>query len=116
MFKSFGVPPVKVIFICMMTFMLIGLTSKVYAQEENSPKPTDKPHIEETNAPAQENVQVTFPFFKPSSSKQVTPASPIKRELSPSGIIQEKEQKKNESPSTLSFNIFLYIVDKFKED
>lgn len=116
MFKRSKVHPVKVFFICLMSFVFAFWTTEVNAQEENSPRPTDKPHVEESNHSPQENVQATFPFFKPSQIKQVSPISQVKRDLPASGIIQEKEQKKNESPSTLSFNIFLYIVDKFKED
>jgi hypothetical protein len=39
-----------------------------------------------------------------------------KKDLISGEIISEKEVKRNDSPSTLSFNIFLYIVDKFKAD
>jgi hypothetical protein len=39
-----------------------------------------------------------------------------RKEVHTTTHLQERESKKNESPSTLSFNIFLYIVDKFKQD
>jgi len=116
MIKVGGVSLLKAILICVLGFALAVFSSEVYAQEENSPRHIDKPNSEESS-PVQENVQASFPLFKPATTKQATLSSnSVKRELPVSGIIPEREVKKNESPSTLSFNIFLYIVDKFKED
>jgi len=54
-----------------------------------------------TNTPALNKVVVTNPKF-----------SPIKKE---NGLVGEGK-KPEPAPSTLNFNIFLYIVDKFKAD
>jgi len=116
MFKVSVIIPIKAIYICLIAFLFIGLSTESKAQEENSPRPTEKIQVEESATILQENIPASFPLFKPSSAKQITPLGQTKREFTTSGIMQEKEQKKNESPSTLSFNIFLYIVDKFKED
>jgi hypothetical protein len=116
MFKVSVILPFKAIYICLIALLFIGLSTESKAQEENSPRPSEKIQVEESGTTQQENIPASFPLFKPSSSKQISPSGQTKREFTSSGIIQEKEQKKNDSPSTLSFNIFLYIVDKFKED
>jgi hypothetical protein len=115
MFQVYGVHSIKIALIFCIAFVSAIWSTEVYGQDENSPRPIDKPATEE-NSTIQENTPATFPLVKPSTTKQGSTAIGIKRELSPTGAIQERELKKNESPSTLSFNIFLYIVDKFKED
>ena len=57
-----------------------------------------------------------LPVQKPAPAKQTFPLPTPRKETHTTATIQEKELKKNETPSTLSFNIFLYIVDKFKAD
>lgn len=116
MFKVSVILPIKVFYCCLIAFLFVGLSFESKAQEENSPRPIEKTQVEESGTTLQENISTSFPLFKPSSAKQVSPAGQVKRELTVSGNIPEKELKKNESPSTLSFNIFLYIVDKFRED
>jgi hypothetical protein len=115
MFKDSAFPLPKIILFCVLAFATLVFSIDANAQEENSPRHIEKPSIEE-NTPVQENIQPSFPLFKPAPTKQATTANMVKRELPATGIIQERELKKTESPSTLSFNIFLYIVDKFKED
>ena len=115
MFKvsGFALPKLPLIFILGIFAVLFSIDA--YAQEENTPRHVDKPILEE-NIVVQENSQGSPTLLKPSVTKQASVANPIKKEIPSTGIIQEREMKKNESPSTLSFNIFLYIVDKFKED
>ncbi len=115
MFKVSGFSFSKLSLICLLGFSAFLFSLDTQAQEENSPRQADKPNLEE-NVLVLENVQTSTPLFKPSPTKQAATLSAVKKELSGTGMIQEKELKKNESPSTLSFNIFLYIVDKFKED
>ncbi len=68
----------------------------------------------EDNASLQDNVPSPIHTPKPSTTVKTTAFPVAKRDLPAGGV--DKEVKKNESPSTLSFNIFLYIVDKFKAD
>ena len=80
--------------------------------EENLPRPSERVVIEEQPV-GQENVPTSF---LPSRTSQNFKAATVKKDIPVSGVAPEKEIKKNESPSTLSFNIFLYVVDKFKAD
>lgn len=81
--------------------------------EENNPKVNDRVILED-NTSIQDNTPASNFSSKPSNA--VKPAATVKRDLPAGGVFSEKDVKKNESPSTLSFNIFLYIVDKFKAD
>lgn len=75
-------------------------------------KPTDKPVLED-NGQNSENLVSKSATNKTNFAPNNKVA--VKRDLPAGGV--EKEIKKEESvPSTLSFNIFLYIVDKFKAD
>lgn len=65
-------------------------------------------------------------LIQDNSSQRLAPAKPnviqkpiittIKKDQNSGENPSDRDLKKNESPSTLSFNIFLYIVDKFKAD
>jgi hypothetical protein len=80
--------------------------------EENLPRPSERVVIEE-----QPLVQDNAPTnFLPSRTNQNFKTATARKELPVNGVAPEKDAKKNESPSTLSFNIFLYVVDKFKAD
>lgn len=92
------------------------LPSEAMAQEENTKKPFEKPIVEENSSVSESGAAATLFTQKPVVVKQSVPLTTPKREIHTSSFILEKESKKNESPSTLSFNIFLYIVDKFKQD
>ncbi|MBS4071550.1 MAG: hypothetical protein KGZ90_09505 [Algoriphagus sp.] len=115
MLKFSRFPLNQVTVLCAAIGGFVLFSSEVKAQEENSPRAIEKPLVEE-NTTNQDVTSPVFPLFKstqkPSSASVIGP----KRDLPAGGIFQEKESKKNDSPSTLSFNIFLYIVDKFKED
>jgi hypothetical protein len=86
------------------------------AQEENTKKPFEKPIIEEHNAIPEAGTAASLSVQKPAATKQNVPLPLPRKEVHTTTHLQERESKKNESPSTLSFNIFLYIVDKFKQD
>lgn len=80
--------------------------------EENTTRPVERATVEDHSV-VQDNTPTSF---LPARTTQNFKTAPIKRDLPAGGIAPEKEIKKNESPSTLSFNIFLYVVDKFKAD
>jgi hypothetical protein len=113
MLKFSGFPLNKITLLSVAVGGFVLFTSEVKAQEENSPRPVEKPLVEE-NMGNQDITAPVFPLFK--STTKLSNSTGVKKELPVGGISLEKESKKNESPSTLSFNIFLYIVDKFKED
>lgn len=115
MLKFSGFPMNKVTLLCAAIGGFVLFTSEVKAQEENSPRPIERPLVEDHTA-NQDVSAAGFPLFKPAQKTPSVNTLGPKRDLPAGGIFQEKESKKNESPSTLSFNIFLYIVDKFKED
>lgn len=81
--------------------------------EENNPKVNDRVILEDHSS-IQDNTPAANLPAKPGNT--IKPIATVKRDLPAGGVILEKEVKKNESPSTLSFNIFLYVVDKFKAD
>jgi hypothetical protein len=101
---------------CVTVLGLLLLTTEVWAQEENTRKPVERHSVEEHNLPSEGGLSVGTAASKPAATKSLLPVLPPKKEVHTSVQLQEKESKKNESPSTLSFNIFLYIVDKFKQD
>lgn len=82
--------------------------------EENIPKSHDRVILEDQTS-MQDNSTSGINSPKTSLTPKAS-TTVVKRDLPAGGVIPEKDVKKNESPSTLSFNIFLYIVDKFKAD
>ena len=106
----------KVALLSMVSFGYLLLQSEAVAQEENTKKPFEKPYVEEISSVPEAGAAATGAIQKPTAVKPGIPLLVPKKEVTNSTHLQEKESKKNESPSTLSFNIFLYIVDKFKQD
>jgi hypothetical protein len=106
----------KVALLSMAAFGYLLLPSEAVAQEENTKKPFEKPYVEENSSVPEAGAAATGSIQKPTGVKVVAPLPLPKKEVHTSTHLQERESKKNESPSTLSFNIFLYIVDKFKQD
>ena len=106
----------KVALLSMAAFGYLLLPSEAMAQEENTKKPFEKPIVEEHNAIPEAGTAGSLSVQKPAVVKQSVPLPLPRKEVPTATQLQEKESKKNESPSTLSFNIFLYIVDKFKQD
>jgi hypothetical protein len=106
----------KVALLCMAAFGYLLLPSEAMAQEENTKKPFEKPIVEDISTVSESGAAATIFSQKPAVAKQSVPLPLPKKEVHTTTHIQERESKKNESPSTLSFNIFLYIVDKFKQD
>ncbi|MDX5340793.1 MAG: hypothetical protein LPK25_17335 [Cyclobacteriaceae bacterium] len=83
--------------------------------EDMAPKSGDRPitPLVDDHTTSQEG---NNPFLSPGLKTTPSKTSPVKRDLPAGGILQDKDPKKAESPSTLSFNIFLYVVDKFKDN
>jgi hypothetical protein len=106
----------KVALLSMAAFGYLLLPSEAIAQEENTKKPFEKPSVEEHNTIPEAGSAVSLSVQKPAAVKQNVPLPLPRKEVHTTTHLQERESKKNESPSTLSFNIFLYIVDKFKQD
>lgn len=82
--------------------------------EEITPKNNDRIILEDHTVIQDNSFSKTLPN-KSITTQKVTPSVP-KKDLAAGESVSEKDIKKNDSPSTLSFNIFLYIVDKFKAD
>lgn len=82
--------------------------------EEIYPKGNDRVFLEDHSL-IHDNSSLRLAPAKPNITQK--PVSTVtKRDPNSGENSSERDLKKNESPSTLSFNIFLYIVDKFKAD
>lgn len=79
-----------------------------------SSRPLDKQILEEDLGLHHEPL-ITPNAAKPNQESKniapIIPSTPIRRE-----VVIGPEGKKTETPSTLSFNIFLYVLEKFKAD
>lgn len=107
----------------LLSFVSLGLlffAVDASAQSENEkveatyPKNTDRVVMEDQQVSHDNAAVRSAPAKTPAIQKNLP--SQAKKESTTGEVLIEKEPKKNESPSTLSFNIFLYIVDKFKAD
>jgi len=106
----------KVALLSMAAFGYLLLPSEAVAQEENTKKPFEKPISEESSALPEAGTASPLTVQKSATVKPGVPLPLPRKEVQPATHLQERESKKNEYPSTLSFNIFLYIVVKFKQD
>ncbi|AWW30524.1 hypothetical protein DN752_10520 [Echinicola strongylocentroti] len=77
-------------------------------------------HVEhEGQSQGSEFEEESFEEYKPERVTSTQPAQTSVKERKENPIYKaggEKETKKDKEMSTLSFNLFLYIVDRFKED
>lgn len=107
----FGVCLIGMLFICFEA----SAQSENEKMEDVNPKPIDRPltPIVDDHSTIQDN---SNPLLSPALKFTPNKTATVKRDLPAGGIIQDKDPKKTDSPSTLSFNIFLYVVDKFKEN
>ena len=106
----------KVALLSMVALACLLLPSEAVAQEENTKKPFEKPILEEHSPLLEAGTAAPLSVQKAATVKPGVPLPLPRKEAQTATHLQERESKKNESPSTLSFNIFLYIVDKFKQD
>lgn len=116
-FSGFHFTKAAFIGLFILTFALISVDASAQSETEKMEdtylKHHDRVSLEDYSS-IQDNQSSTFPISIPTVSPSKTSAT-VKRDL-PAGGVSDKDIKKSESPSTLSFNIFLYIVDKFKAD
>lgn len=98
--------------IVFLLFCLFAVDSMAQSEKDkpevDNPKAQDSPHLEDFNGAKEiSSHTIQSPSIKPAPKHET-----IKSDQNVSG-----ERKKVETtPSTMSFNIFLYIVDKFKAD
>lgn len=110
-FKKIGFLALTMIGLCLIAGESFAQSEQEKVDLENA-KSSDRPILED-QIQNSENIstKILAPKVLTNSSNKVA----VKRDLPAGGV--DKEIKKEESvPSTLSFNIFLYIVDKFKAD
>lgn len=118
-FPEFGFR--KTIFLFFTVLGLVFFSNESFAQTENEKvedliqRSADRPVMEESSNSKESSLTFPLPTRVTTNTSGKSAPNQVKRDLPAGGIIKEGEPKK-ESPSTLSFNIFLYIVDKFKED
>ncbi|MBN3581267.1 hypothetical protein JYB64_02640 [Algoriphagus aestuarii] len=110
-FKKIGFSVLALVGMCLFAGESLAQTEQEKVDLENV-KPLDKPISDEINQNLDSGLpKVLNTKALPAQSNKVA----VKRDLPAGGI--DKDAKKDETaPSTLSFNIFLYIVDKFKAD
>lgn len=113
-------------FLALSSFIFFGffLTATSVAQSDKDrnmpdvPRTADAVNFESSDASYVESRDMISVRPAPAAIKPAsTPTTPAQRKENPlfkQG--SDKEQVKKESMSTLSFNLFLYIVDKFRED
>ena len=81
--------------------------------EEIYPKTNDRVVLEDHTL-ILDNSQSKTTLVKPNPIHKPAAAAVSKKDPVLAENATDRESKKNDAPSTLSFNIFLYIVDKFK--
>lgn len=121
MFKSSGFHFTKSmklsIFFVVMGMMLFAIDASAQTENEKVvdtyPKSNDRVILEDNTLIHDQSANKST-ASKPSNLAKTSVTPPSKTDP----IVAENvsDAKKNDSPSTLSFNIFLYIVDKFKAD
>lgn len=75
-------------------------------------RPIDRPLVEDQHSLEVVIPKVIAPANKTTQNPLPIPSTPIRREV----VLNPEGKKVEPVPSTLSFNIFLYVVDKFKAD
>ena len=105
----------KISFFCfaVMSFCLFSevsfATENIGKVEPDMVKPVEKSHSD--IAPLVNAANETFPIL----NKGIVTSPKISPSKKEAGLVGEGK-KPESAPSTLNFNIFLYIVDKFKAD
>jgi len=107
---------------CILTYVfalcLFSVESLAQNEQEKPveiPRQLDRPIMEEDRS-FHHNYSTEQNDVKPKTESKVNPVqiptTPIRREV----VIGPEGKKTNEPSSTLSFNIFLYVLEKFKAD
>ncbi len=121
MLKFSEFPFTKTAFLFIAGLGMAFFSNESFAQTENEKvedhilRTSDRPVAEENQLSKESSISLPLPSRATSVPAAKQTPNQVKRDLPAGGLIKEGETKRD-SPSTLSFNIFLYIVDKFKED
>ncbi|WP_026955868.1 hypothetical protein [Algoriphagus vanfongensis] len=100
------------------TLGLCLLAGESFAQSERDKlEPESSKTMDRVILEDQLEQEVVIPKVLPATNKSTQkpspiPSTPIRREV----VLNPEGKKVEPVPSTLSFNIFLYVVDKFKAD
>ncbi len=117
-FSGFHFKKPAMLSVAILGLALIAVNASAQTESEKEEDHTSKVNdrvVLEDHSLLQDNFSSPVHVTKSTPAKTSSPAT-VKRDLPAGGVVVDKDAKKNESPSTLSFNIFLYIVDKFKAD
>ncbi|WP_296698310.1 hypothetical protein [Algoriphagus sp.] len=110
-FKKIGISALSLMVFCFLAGESFAQGEQEKVDLENV-KQTEKLIIEDQS----QNSEINSPKVLPSKVlSNPLNKNLVKRDL-PAGGVDKEIKKEESSPSTLSFNIFLYIVDKFKAD
>lgn len=111
-FKKLAILSLAVFGFCFWTGDSMAQSEHEKSEMEN-PKPFDRPLVENHSDLLNDDpLQNSDTPAAATVHQSVKTPIPSKKDLNVSG----EGKKANPAPSTLSFNIFLYIVDKFKAD
>jgi hypothetical protein len=100
-------------------FLFFLLTATSFAQSDKDRQPLENPRIgDTTTGEVQENSAYDFrnDAYRKTINKEQKAAQVVIRKDNPIYKQGSDKEVRKESMSTLSFNLFLYIVDKFRED
>ncbi|MDF2156657.1 hypothetical protein [Algoriphagus sp. CAU 1675] len=106
--KKIGTCAVAVLGMCLWAGDSLAQTEQEKVEFEN-PRVLDRPVVEDHTT---SNEVVIPKVVTPKQTPLPINSTPIRREI----VISPEGKKVEPVPSTLSFNIFLYVVDKFKAD
>lgn len=115
-YTEFSLKKLTIFSIAMLSFCFFANDLQAQSEHEKAetenPRPLDRPIIDNPNILMDQNSHSVRTSSNQIIHEENKAAAVVKKENSVSG-----EKKKIETaPSTMSFNIFLYIVDKFKAD
>ncbi len=118
MFKYSSFPFKKAGFLCGAVLGMCLFAEDSFAQNEQekaeseASRTVDRPLVEDQHGLELVIPKVIAPSNKSTSNPLPIPSTPIRREV----VLNPEGKKVEPVPSTLSFNIFLYVVDKLKAD
>lgn len=118
MFIYSSFPFKKIGFLCGAVMGMCLFAEDSFAQNEqekmdpDANRTVDRPIVEDQHSLEVVIPKVIAPATKSTSNPLPIPSTPIRREV----VLNPEGKKVEPVPSTLSFNIFLYVVDKLKAD
>src|SRR5690554_5609786 len=92
----------------------IVVSFSAFGQEERKTSYPDSPTVYEGTSDGER----TYPVAVEKNNGETQKKVPLQKKENKEPIYKQRGEKdvKNEGMSTLSFNLFLYVVDRFKED